>query len=392
MSTTDYDFPKPELTGDRALVFPADAGDFERGFREAEKAIYGGALIESLPSQSSFLANTLRSGLWLSLLAVGVSLCLIAGQNAYLHRRPMSGREATAAILGGLFAGAIGGTAGQALFTFAAAVSNLPGLGATATWLLLPLGRIISWAVLGALLAAGLAMFVPNLPSGRACIAGGIGGAAAAVVFLIASLLGDAAGRLLGALILGGAIGMMIALVEAAVRTEWLEIRYGVREVVRVNLGSTPVTIGSARSCTVYAPHVRPLALQYSVNDGTITCLDYSTETVSEIVSGDEKQVGNVTVTLCVSLAEAFDANTVKSSPAIASIPKAPPPPRRKKISPTTALPVPQPSEGNTPPRAAAECEDAENRSLRTASSDAGASHPNPTRLPPPPPPRRKRS
>ena len=66
--------------------------------------------------------------------------------------------------------------------------------------------------------------------------------------------------------ILGFCIGAMVALVEAAFRRAWLEVRFGARETITVTLGAEPVKIGNdAKACTVWARGAAPVALRFFV-------------------------------------------------------------------------------------------------------------------------------
>jgi Ca-activated chloride channel family protein len=337
-----------QITGNPKLVFHSDAGNFGEGFEKAEQAIYGPSLVESTGTQAGFFAELLRIGGWTALVALGVALALIIGQNLYLHRTPLTAQEALIGILGGLGAGIVGGAAGQLFLAAAFVTAKIPVLGTILGWLIKPLGRILGWAILGVLLGRGLAFFVPNLEPRRACIGGGIGGAAAAVAFLMASLLSDVVGRFLGAAILGAFIGMMIALMEAVFRKLWLEVRYGQKEVVRVSLGAVPVRIGSDnRTCTIWARGARPLAVQYQVVEGRVMCLDYATETSTVVQPGDQRVIGHVTVTVRAAheKAAAASADAAIAAP-VPAAPAAPPPARIKSpstppVSPAPAAPAP---------------------------------------------------
>ena len=264
--------------------------------------------------------NAALTGVWTALLAAGIGLALIAGQNHYLHRPLLTAEQAIGGTIGGLVAGFIGGSAGQIIFL---PVAGIPGISL--------LGQLLGWGILGALVARGMALYVPNLSPSRAWIGGAVGGAIAAVGFTLASAmlgifgesLGDALGRLNGAAALGFVIGLMVALIEASSREFWLEIRYGTRETRNVTLGETPVTIGNdSRHSTVYAREAaRPIAYRYTVVDGTVVCVDYATEQSTETPVGDQKVMGNVTVTVC---------DGGKGSPSAAgptAAPNAPPPP-----------------------------------------------------------------
>ncbi|MHB8736838.1 MAG: hypothetical protein ACYC6M_16165, partial [Terriglobales bacterium] len=144
--------------------------------------------------------------------------------------------------------------------------------------------------------------------------------AAGAVAFLALSLVGETVGRLLGAALLGAVIGGALALVEAAFRHAWLEVRYGLKEVITISLGDTPVRIGSdGRACQVYARGAAPLAFQYRLEEGKVVCIDYATETSAVVEPSDEKTIGAVTVTVRASRQAA-------GAPAAKVVP--PPPPR----------------------------------------------------------------
>ncbi len=322
------------ITGDPALVFRATAGNFDESFQQAEKALFR-SLVESSPTGLGLLPSVLQLAAWTALLALGVSLALIGGQNLYLHRSVLTPREAILGTLGGLGAGAVGGIVGQALFLLAVALTGSPGPETTSTLTLaiLPLGRIVGWTILGALVGRGLALFVPNLDPRRAWLGGGLGGGAAAVSFLVISLAGDLPGRLVGAAILGAFLGVMIALIEAAFRQWWLEVRYGQKEVVKVSLGPTPVRIGSnSRNCTVWAQDARPLALQYQLCENQVVCVDYATETSTVVKPGEERVVGNVTVTVraATAPAEGPAASSSVATPALRPVAPPPPPIKRK--------------------------------------------------------------
>jgi hypothetical protein len=276
-----------QVTGDSSLVIPTTAGSFGQGFSAASQKIYGRSLVESGPTASGFGHKLLRVGGWTSLLALGLSIALIVGQNLYLGRRFLDLSQGISGTLGSLLAGFVAGTVGQILFAPFAWISVLQSAG-----------TIIGWSVLGALIGRGMAYFVPNLAPRRALIGGGIGGAIGAVAFLAASgTLSDVLRRLLGAAILGLVIGLLIAFIEAAFRKVWLEVSYGPKEVVTVNLGEKPVTIGSDSSaCTVFAFGAPSIALRYRLVGDEIQCDDVVAEMADAVRPGDSRTVGNVTV------------------------------------------------------------------------------------------------
>jgi hypothetical protein len=111
------------------------------------------------------------------------------------------------------------------------------------------------------------------------------------------SKLGDVSGRLMGAAILGGCLGLLVALVEWACRGAWLEVRYGLRELIAVNLGLEPVQIGSdSTACTVWARRAAPVALRIFLRDGTVVCKNPVMKRELAVLEGFSKEVCNVTV------------------------------------------------------------------------------------------------
>lgn len=307
------------LTGDRKLVFHVDAGDFDEGFKQAEKVMYGGSLVEAGGHRQSAVVELLRTAGWTMLVACALALALVAGQNLYLRRPPLSGREGPTAALGGLFAGLVGGAIGQLLYEVATASAGSAGV-------LVPLGRVVGWTLLGTLVGAGLAWFVPNLNRSRAALGGAAGGLIGAIAFLLLSLLSGMLGALAGAAILGAAIGVMLAWVEAAFRQAWLEVHHG-SEVIMVSLGAVPVRVGSdGRACQVYARGARPLAYQYTLKDGQVECVDFATERSSIAAADSEQTVGGVRVVVRAS------HSLAAGGPAPTNI-SAPPPPRTPRPS-----------------------------------------------------------
>jgi len=144
------------LTGKRGHVIAASVGDFDAAFRRAEQMMFGGQLTESTDSDFygnySFLQAILRVSVWTALLSVGTGGLLVVGQNRRLKKAPLTARQAIVVVAGGIAAGLVAGIVGQLLY---AAFSIIPFLNF--------LGRLIAWAILGAMLARGMAFFIPNL-------------------------------------------------------------------------------------------------------------------------------------------------------------------------------------------------------------------------------------
>ena len=163
------------------------------------------------------------------------------------------------------------------------------------------IGRSMAWALLGALLAFGMAFFIPNLQGKRALVGGAVGGVLGAIAFLfIATTFGDLAGRLIGAAILGFCIGVMIVITEVLFRKAWLEISYGPKEIRTVNLGKEIVTVGSnPELCIVYIPETPSVALKFQLDRGNIFCEDVRTGNKRSIQPGEQINVGRAQLTVC---------------------------------------------------------------------------------------------
>jgi hypothetical protein len=282
-------------------------------------------------------------GVWTALLAAGLTVALLAGQNHYL-KRPLYSDAMPVAVGGAALAGFASGAIGQTLL-FLFAYAGLAGLGFVA-----------GWALLGLLVGYGVSHFIPNLDRTRATVAGLVGGVVAAVAFLVVSLAADWLGRVVGAAMLGLCIGLMVALVEAAFRRAWLEIRLGAREQITVNLGPEPVSIGSdARACTVFARGAPHLALRYWVRNGAVVCHDHTQVQEQTVAEGDTRTAGTVEVTVRTGGAPVPQpVPLTPSAPAPAPTPaRAPAPEPEPVLSAVASAPAPEPAAVVTVPKPA---------------------------------------
>jgi len=390
-----------QLTGSPALVFFANSGQLDNAFKQAEKAIYGKQLVESgRVGDYNLVYSLLRIGGWTSLLAIGVSLALIVGQNIYLRRRIISPKEFLLGTLAGGIVGAGAGAIGQLLFlstnvfssdliskiiscvllavilsicftrifikSFSSQKLILGGVGGAigslghymaiailgtlygniatgvicffalgkSPWLgagtiigvisslllsLVPsfpvidlLTRIIGWGLLGVCLGGSMSFFIPNLKLNRALLGGLLGGAIGSLGFLaFAFLLGDIAGRLIGAAILGFFIGIMIALLEALSRQPYLVINWATSEQRKIAIGRTPIVIGSSSEAHIHLPRSKgfpPIVAKIREEEGKIV-MDYSEAMRErgmkvlryELKHGDKRKLGDVMIELKLS-------------------------------------------------------------------------------------------
>jgi hypothetical protein len=275
------------------------------------------------------LAAILSTGVWTAILAAGLCVALLAGQNYYLGRPPFApGRlPMTTVILGAAGAGFASGALGQTLYSLFA-LGGGAGLGFV--------GHMFGWTLLGGLLGFGVSYFVPNLDAKKAALAGLVGGFLGGLAFAILALAANVVGRFGGAAILGFCIGLMVAVVEAAFRRAWLEVRFGGREVITVNLGPEPVKVGGdARACTVWARGAEPVALRYWIRDGQVYCEDVPARRESAAADGDTRAAGNVTVVVRTALGGGV-ARVADAPRAPASVPPAAPQPA-PQVAPVAA-------------------------------------------------------
>jgi hypothetical protein len=282
------------------VVFPTDQTEAEVIFTAASSAREGVRNIKVLatgdearaedtfrlavkrPLQTWSWLMVLVTGLWTALLAVGLVLALVAGQNRSLGRSLLPGKQTLVLAGGGALAGLVAGGIGQTLLGLLSRAS-LPQ----------QIGFVAGWVLLGLLLGRGVGFFVPNLNALRASLAGGAGGLVGALAFLIVSLVGNLPGRFVGAVLLGGAIGLMMAVVEMVFRKAWLEIVYGPHEVGTVNLGEAPVSVGGdARACTVLARGAAQVAFRYRLAQGRVLCEDAVNGQTAPVPLGHRQRIG----------------------------------------------------------------------------------------------------
>jgi Ca-activated chloride channel family protein len=289
--SADTDF-LARLTGSLDLVFWATEGQFGEAFQQVEQVIepppVTHQLVDSAPvTGGSTQLALLRTSVWTGLLGLGVVVALLLAQKRYTRHVLVPGD--LFAVVGGLLVGCAAGAVGQVFFE--ASSESAP---------LLASGRIIAWGLLGGGLGWGISLFIPNLPSRRATVGGAVGGALGAVGFLYAaSTMGDLAARLSGAALVGFFIGLMVVLAEVASRKIWLHVSYGPADAFDVNLGPSPISIGSDRTqCRILAREVAPVVASYGLDNGAAFYEDGLSGQRTAVWPGHSRVFGNVSVTL----------------------------------------------------------------------------------------------
>jgi Ca-activated chloride channel family protein len=361
----------------------ADAVSGERGFddmlpelgAEIAKAIPE-KTVAGLQSGKRYVASQsgqliFAMGLWTAVLALGIAVALVVGQNLSLHRSLMTSKQAMTVIPGSLATGLLAGAAGQYLFQLA----TTSEAGAAGSLLWDAVSRICALTFLGAALGTGLSFFIPNLDWKRAAAGAGVGGAIAALVFLASgAVAGELLGRQLGAATLGFAIGLLVALADVAFRSAWLEVAFGPGESSSITLGTEAVLVGSGSHCTVWVPGVAEVACRFRLHEGNILCEDGTSSSETQVAAGDTRQIGRITATVCTSATHGS-----KATPGM-QIQKAPPPP------PDFANPANKAASRPKPQRTAPPTAKKSVPRKQAAPKPAEVGTPKP---PPPPPPKR---
>lgn len=279
-----------QVTGDPLMVFRATDGQFGEAFKLAEQALnpnVGRTLLQSVQVDNYDAGRELwRTAVWTGILGLGIAVSLLLAQARY-SRQSLSGAQALG-VLAGIVAGLLAGALGQGIF------SQMGGAP-----MVIAAGRVISWMLGGALLGIGIAPFIPNLAPLRALAGGAAGGWLGAIGFVVAAKIAtDTGGRLLGAVIVGFAIGCMVMLAETAFRKAWLHVSYGPKDAFDISLGSQPVTVGSERGQSrIFVREAPSLAATYLLENGR-PMLQVPGQGRQNLNPGDKRRFGNVEITL----------------------------------------------------------------------------------------------
>jgi hypothetical protein len=232
------------------------------------------------------LAATAMVGVWTAFLAGGLGATLTVGQSRVVRRCWPSIRSLGKALGASVLAGVLAGGVSQAIFG---------ALGLEGSTLLL--AQCAAWALLGAVLGAVISRVVPNLPPARAALAGGVAGmlGGAALVFLSAGL-GGTFGRIIGATLLGMAIGLMVAVAEAFFVEGSLRVVWAPKEESRMGLGARPIAIGSGPQCDLRLPADRypPLVGTIVIMNGRIAFHDRATGAEHPLKDGSRLEFGSI--------------------------------------------------------------------------------------------------
>ena len=225
-----------ELTGNRDLVFSTTAGAFDEAFQKADRKIRQIFQSGGAGSSNPLEAFARAWGLGM-LLGLSLGAALLIAENVW-GLRGRWWRDANWVPLGAALLGALGAIIGQLVYGL------LPDSPTSRAW---------GWAILGAAVGAMLGLADRSkAKAGRGAFGGFAGGLAGGLVFDVLSRFltfggGDTGiiARVLGLAVLGFAVGLMVQVVQQALKTAWLSgITTGPYEGKQYILGKPVVTVG----------------------------------------------------------------------------------------------------------------------------------------------------
>lgn len=252
---------------------------------------------------TSFWTTLMGTASRFGIVGAGIAIAILAGYFYYFKRRLQIQRAIKNVGLFGFLAGGIAGAIAQGIYS---------GVGPSE-----PL-RVLCWGLAGSLLGLALSKRIPNLGLWRGLGGGAVGGILGGCLFILFTyLLSRTAGRLIGLGTIGFWIGIMLIVAETFFSNAWLMIDYDSGESRTVNMGLEPITLGSDRDLSIiYIPNVSPLALIFKLESGKILCEEVAKGTKTYLEPGEQRRVGNCTVTV-----GAIGETPTLSSPELTSLP-----------------------------------------------------------------------
>ena len=242
--------------------------------------------MQRLNGSASFFDSVFSTARWFGLVGGGIATAIMFGYYYYIKGKPQIKQALKNGGLFGLIAGAISGAIAQGIYR---------GIDPSNELL-----RVICWGIAGSLLGLGLAQRIPNLGALRGMGGGAVGGVLGGCLFILyAYNLSGTAGRLAGCAAIGFWIGIMLVVAETLFNKAWLVISYDTGANRTLTLGSEPITFGSDENLSIICiPNVSPLAMRFQLEAGQIVCENVDSGAVSYLRSGDQKKIGNCTITV----------------------------------------------------------------------------------------------
>jgi hypothetical protein len=237
---------------------------------------------------SGIISGMASVSLTLAFLALGASVIISLIQQRLLGYDGIIPRGFGRILFMSLATGVVSGSVGQAMLYMITSPAVFAGQI-----------KIIAWIVAGGLIGLGFSFIIPNLDRGRAIIFGLIGGLISGILISKVFVDSPTIGRLTACLFLGGSGGLSVAIVEAMAREGYLNVIWGPGEFTTVNLGATPVTVGTDSQSTIKIPKSSgypALIATFSMVDGRASMLNNMTGVVHPLRDGNKLPLGTVTI------------------------------------------------------------------------------------------------
>ncbi|MEK0193999.1 MAG: hypothetical protein EAZ78_26130 [Oscillatoriales cyanobacterium] len=240
---------------------------------------------DRLSGSVSFFESVLSTARWFGLVGGGIATAIMFGYYYYIKGKPQIKPAFKNGGLFGLIAGAISGAIAEAIYS---------GIGPN------ELLRVVCWGIAGSLLGLALSKRIPNLGMLRGAGGGGVGGVLGGCLFILfAYSLSGTVGRLAGCAAIGFWIGIMLVVAETLFNKAWLVISYDNGVNRTLTIGAEPVTFGSDDNLSIICiPNISPLAMRFQLEAGQIVCENFDNGAVTYLRSGDQKRLGNCTITV----------------------------------------------------------------------------------------------
>ncbi|XZN89677.1 MAG: hypothetical protein ACM65M_18715 [Microcoleus sp.] len=240
---------------------------------------------DRLSGSVSFFDSVLSTARWFGLVGGGIATAIMFGYYYYIKGKPQIKPAFKNGGLFGLIAGAISGAIAEAIYS---------GIGPN------ELLRVVCWGIAGSLLGLALSKRIPNLGMLRGAGGGGVGGVLGGCLFILfAYSLSGTVGRLAGCGAIGFWIGIMLVVAETLFNKAWLVISYDNGVNRTLTIGAEPVTFGSDDNLSIICiPNISPLAMRFQLEAGKIVCENFDNGAVTYLRSGDQKKLGNCTITV----------------------------------------------------------------------------------------------
>jgi hypothetical protein len=241
---------------------------------------------DRVADSASFFDSVLSTARWFGLVGGGIAAAIMFGYYYYIKGKPQIKQAFKNGGFFGLIAGAVSGAIAEGIYS---------GIDPSNEFL-----RVICWGIAGSLLGLALSKSIPNLGTLRGTGGGAIGGVFGGCLFILfAYTLSGTAGRSVGCAAIGFWIGIMLVMAETLFNKAWLVISYDNGTNRTLTIGSEPVTFGSDENLSIiYIPNVSPVVMRFQLEAGQIVCENVENGAVSYLRSGDQKRIGNCTVTV----------------------------------------------------------------------------------------------